>query len=810
VPLTSQGQVQLGVEITTRSGYRKEAAPTAVSLGDATRPTVMMVQPATGSTVAVGDSVFVEVHLRDNLALGSVELIGFAVRGDASLGTEQRVQRYAPKTITFAADAAVTDTVLTRYLVAAGDTAAESRVFIQARVRDRAGNVDSVAVRIAVGGPRAQILAPVAGQQFRAGTQLQVTGMAVDRVGQIRRLVLRLSGAVQDSIVYPLATQLDSLQHAFEYPLPTSAAGELRLSLIAENRSGIRSVSREVAVRIDPPIADVTPPTVHFSVESPRRAEMKDSVDVLVRATDDTRVDSVGITVRRMVNGSPGAVFTRRLPAQAGTHRIRVGLDGFDAPADEMLTLDVLAFAVDSAGNCAYAAVADQPSSARCGVDASGNRTFAANGARFDILLVGGSTLSAWGSGERIADLVSDGTWVFLSNYDQNRVERLNLRENRFDRPLNVGSQPWGLALDKGRQMLYVANSGGTSISRLRLSMQGIQSLEPIRTSDIRLYDINYDVLADTVSTITDVDYSDRPQFLALTERGRIIYSTRPTATRADGTVRIHDPARHDTVAFNRGSEIFVGYGTSQRGKITLVNADSVALRPGGRILVRPRPYIHSDTLLRPVVGMVSEVDSILAVMRDGKLTDTRFVDIDAATIGLSDTTFVAVSGDHRSVAFGEGAVDLGRIMLFHEVGDSLRGSSSGTHDLIGNAAERVFGLSLNADGKLGVAMGRQAYFFDETLRLQGSVPSGAQAGGVSFHPDHTGSRTSALPAFVSGYDTSGHPFIDEIDPLTFRRGRRYFLRDGVIGSLIAVRVGTELNVFAITNRGMVRLRVDG
>jgi hypothetical protein len=160
-------------------------------------------------------------------------------------------------------------------------------------------------------------------------------------------------------------------------------------------------------------------------------------------------------------------------------------------------------------------------------------------------------------------------------------------------------------------------------------------------------------------------------------------------------------------------------------------------------------------------------------------------------------------------VAFGEGAVGPGRIMLFREEGSRLLGSTSQTQDLIGNAAERVFGLSLNADGKLGMAMGRQAYFFDETLRLQGSVSSGSQAGGVAFHPDHSGSRSANGPAFVSGYDSSGHPFVEAIDPWTFRPGKRYYLRDGVIGSLIAVRVGTEMNVFAITGLGVVRIRVD-
>jgi hypothetical protein len=806
VPLTSQGQVQLGAEVLTRSGHRREATPTAVGLGDATRPTVMIVQPATGSTVAVGDSVFVEVHVRDNFALGSVELSGFAVRGDASLGTEQRVQRYASKTVTFADGLAVTDTVLTRYLAASGEAVAENRVFLLARVRDRAGNVDSATVRIAVGGPRAEILAPAAGQHVRAGTQLQVTGVATDRVSQIRRLVLQLNGAVRDSVVYPLATPLDSVQQALEYALPSLATGELRLTLIAENRSGVRAVSREVAVRIDPPIADVTPPTVHFSVESPRRAEMSDSIEVVVHAADDTRVDTVGVFIRPTVNGSVRTVFARGLPVRAGTHRIRVPLDHFGLPADSVVTLDVTAFAVDSAGNCASAIVSDEPSSVPCAVDASGNRAFAARGAQFNVLMVGGRTLSAWDSGDRIVDLVSAGGWVYLSNFSRNRVERLDLVQSGFAAPLNVGSEPWGVALDKSRDTLYVANSGGTSISKLPLS--GPQALreQRIQTPDIRLYGLDYNEYDDEVTGFGDEDYSDRPQFLAVTENGRVIYSTRPTSTRVDGTVRIHDPALHNSTQFNRGSQIFVGYGVNSDGKRTLVNADGFELLPQGRIKVWPRPIQHSGPSLPFITGTLSQVQRQLLLMPE---TDTRILNLDVATIGLRDTTFVAVSGDHQVVAFGEGAADPGRIMLFLESGSGLSGSSSQTRDLVGNAAERVVGLSLNADGKLGMAMGRQVYFFDESLRLQGSVSSGAQASGASFHPEHSGNQPSSRPAYVSGYDASGHPFIEELDSWTFRPGRRYYLRDGVTGSLIAVRVGSEVHVLGITARGVVRVRVD-
>jgi hypothetical protein len=559
---------------------------------------------------------------------------------------------YQTKTIAFAADgAAVTDTVLTRYLVATADSVSESRVLLQALVRDRAGNTASVMVRIGIGGPRAQILAPAAGQQFRAGTQLQLTGMAVDRVSQVRTLIVRISGAVRDSVVYRLPAPRDSLLHAFDIPLPSSAVGELRLTLVAENRSGIRAASREVTVRIDPPIADVTPPTVRFEVESPRRAEMQDSIDVVVRATDDTRLDSVGVFIRPRANGVERPAVLKRVSAAAGANRIRVGMDQFDPVLNTVLSLEVIAFAVDSARNCGYAVVEGQPSSTRCTTDAAGNRTFAERGAQVNVLAVSGRTVSAWNPGDRIANLISDGTWVFLSNFSQNRVERLRVAgagANQFSAPLRVWSEPWGLALDKRRDSLYVANSGGTNISVVPLhGAAAFQEARRIQTADIRLYDIDYDVLTDTVAGFKDLDFSDRPQFLALTDSGRVIYSTRPTATKVDGTVRIRHPRLYDAVAFNRGSEIFVGYGFRRRGKVTLVNAIDMELRPGGRIWVQPRPLNHAAALPDTVVGTVAEVRSMLHTMLASGITDTRLDDVDATSIGLSDTTFVAVSGDH-------------------------------------------------------------------------------------------------------------------------------------------------------------------
>src|SRR5690606_17436421 len=109
-------------------------------------------------------------------------------------------------------------------------------------------------------------------------------------------------------------------------------------------------------------------------------------------------------------------------------------------------------------------------------------------------------------------------------------------------------------------------------------------------------------------------------------------------------------------------------------------------------------------------------------------------------------------------------------------------GSTVNTDDLIGNAAERVVGLSLNGDGTLGIARGAESYFFDRSLRLQGVVESGRPSGGVALHPLNRGyPSTQALRVgFVSGVDAAGQPYVDVVDSYSFRQLRRIPIRDAV------------------------------
>jgi hypothetical protein len=182
---------------------------------------------------------------------------------------------------------------------------------------------------------------------------------------------------------------------------------------------------------------------------------------------------------------------------------------------------------------------------------------------------------------------------------------------------------------------------------------------------------------------------------------------------------------------------------------------------------------------------------------------------LDIQEIGLSDTTFVAVSGDHRMVALGEGARTHGRVFSFEDRAGQVDGplvKFGEIRDLVGNAAERVIGLALNADGSLGVARGSDAFFFSRDLRLQGEVPTASGVGGVDMHPENP----TIDRAFVSGVQANGLAFIDVIDSFHFGRVSRIFLRDPVVGPIRAVRApGGTLMLYAITSGGLVSLTVN-
>ncbi|MBW3572735.1 MAG: hypothetical protein KY467_16695 [Gemmatimonadetes bacterium] len=789
---------------------------------DSTRPTVTIVLPDTATdNVAVGDSVFVRARVTDNVGVQSVTLEGYAIRGNPTLGTARRVDRFGTKTVELRAGGRlVRDTVIDRFLIATSDTVPEGGVFVVVTARDTAGLASADTVQVTLGGPRISVQTTEA--SYFAGTQMQVRIAASDTRDLLSSVTVNLSGGVQLNQVIQFPSARASFDTTLVIPIPLAARGQVRVSATTTSGANLVGVATPVTVVLKEPEVDRVAPKATIQLSIPGRVEQQDSFAVQVTGVDENRVDSVGVTVLAIRRDLPTPdtlrAFVGRGAVANGTFRFAVADLGLDPYQTYDIDFEVTGWARDVQGNCGAATRENTPQELPCTVTAAGYRLSTGAGRLLKMFVARGVTIDRPGTGgtDVIADLVADSSRVYLSNYTRNRVEVLPLGSLSYGTPVAVGSQPWGLALGRFRDSLYVANSGGTNISVIPLSGPTLREAEARRifTPNERLFGVIYDIESGEASSVSLHDYSDRPQFLAQASNGLLVYSTRPTAAARDGTVRIYDQRK-------LRSEIFIGYvDRHTSGRAVVVNADSAFYRPPGQILVCPRRRLGDAVDPGCIAGRPQPVADSLAKLRAlppnaaGGRYDTR-VDIgaDVLEVGFADTTFVAASTDRRYVAVGEGVRENARIPLFEAVGDSLvmRGD---VRDLISNAAERVIGLGINRDGSLGVARGTQAYFFDRTLRLQGVMESGSPTGGVAMHPENANYPSGPLRlSFVSGIE-NGRPYIDVLNTFNFFRVKRIFIRDPVVGALaVAPRApgdpaAVNLRLYALTTTGVLSLPV--
>ncbi|HVG44941.1 MAG TPA: hypothetical protein VM890_09425 [Longimicrobium sp.] len=801
---------------------------------DTQAPVVTLAKPDSNANVAVNEAVYVEARVTDNVALDSVQLRAFELRGSVDLGTDTVVARFATKTVVLkGVSPLVRDTTLKRFLEALADSSRAQRVKVLVTAWDTAGNRGADSTVVNIGGPRAVILSPAAGATFFGGTTLPIRVLAADSSQLVRSVRVTGTGAFAFDTTITLATPVQQVVDTIVVPIPATigtavvqGAEELRATVTAA--SGAQGVSAPVTVTINPAQVDKTPPQVRFHATLPALVEVDDSFSVAVSATDETRADTVGVTVyvlrpRGAVTDTL-AVLTRKVHAAADSVSFglsAVPLTGLDTVS---LRLEVTAWATDPAGNCGAAVSPDAPQAQTCKAGPSGSRLAASvPGYPYRTLVVRGLTVAPPNPGDVLADLLADSNRVYLSNFTRNRVELLPIGSLAYGAPVRVGSQPWGLALGRFRDSLYVANSGGTNISVIPLTAGVLAEAEDKRifTQNEKLFSVNL-----SNYTVVAFDYSDRPQFIAQASNGLLVYSTKPTAAASDGTVRIFDPRK-------TRSEIFTGYVDRHTPGVGLiVNADSAfrvvgASVPGGGpgvpgVMVCPRRRFGDTADPACIVGDPVDISDSLTRMRSqppnasGGKWDTR-LDVGAAVqdVGFRDTTFVAVSGDRDYVAVGEGAAANARIPMFNAPagGDSLV-LVGDVRDLISNTAERVIGLGLNYDGSLGVARGSQAYYFNEQLRLQGVVAAGAPTGGVAMHPANAGYPGGSFRlSFVSGLDATG-PYVDVIDNFNFFRVKRVYTRDPVVGAMaVAPRAGFDagsvaLRIYALTSKGILALPI--
>jgi DNA-binding beta-propeller fold protein YncE len=787
---------------------------------------VDLLEPADSASLPVGDSVLTSTLLADPAGIVSLTLVGRALRGDPDFGTDTSVVRYGPKTVTW--NPPLTDTIIRRWLRPTDDRTAE-RVYFVAIAENASGRILADSNVTFVGGPLVEILSPAAGQQVLAGTALDVR----IRVRDSERIVsvgLNGSGAFGfDTTVAFLGAVLDTTI-TITRAIPAGALGDLTLVARATNANAVPGRSGSVTVRIvNAAPTDTVRPVVRFAFDAVPRLEVDDSIHVVVEAEDiQSGIRAVGVSafsdnagVRDSATFRVEFATTRTGTVIQDFYFLPFNFDATNLPDTVVYELHAFAYDAASPRNCGAAAAAGTAQSLACdSVNLGVQIVFAraTRGTAYTPMIVSGRTIRSPRQGSVTPDLVVDTTrrLLFVSNQSFNQVEAYDLAARTFLAPIAVGSKPWGMVIDNSGDTLVVANSGGTNLSLVDLNTRREVTSQRIFTPNVSIFEAKEEQ-TETGSAIgvTVFDYSDRPQFVAQAanvggSRGVLLYSTVPTPSAPDGTIREFDPQTRDV-------RFFVDYASVlpdvDQKRIQIVNADDV-FSTGAQLFVCDHDRGSTTTTCFAVDTVAEALDSLA----NRPLWDTEiFFNLDIASIGLQDTTFVAASGDRQFIAFGEGDTGNrpGRIMMYRAV-DSTISSVVQVRDLVGNASEPVRGLALNRDGSLGVARGNLAYFFDTGLRLQGISDAVSAAGtGAAFHPDYANARTAndaQQLAFLGSEDGR----IDIVDAFHFCRRGTLFIRDPISGPVRTSRplpgdpAGVLVKVFAKTTAGVVVVDVRG
>jgi hypothetical protein len=542
-----------------------------------------------------------------------------------------------------------------------------------------------------------------------------------------------------------------------------------------------------------------------------------------IELTDSVLVNSSGssatVTIGVIVKDSVGAEIRRDsiavpTPLNNVSQYIRLPLTN----AEQGRNLRISTFAIDRLGRTGYSVSSGttvaQPVMSRAWSDT----TVVVYGRTYPMPNALANTL--------IADIAIDPVHgnVFASNLNSNRVEVWQGATKTFaPTGIAVGSQPWGLAFGNSPDTLFVANSGGTNISRVFVGAAPMGEVlsQRMLTRNTYAYQVTETIDANTgriaLSLTGPFSYSDRPQYLAVAQSGRIYYSTKPTPSATAGTIRWLDPslpAPDPQQIWQYGRT--TGTATSTWA---IFNVDSAFVThftgnttKSDLLTLYDHPY---GQLTGTLVAQDSDVVTAAAAL--GPQSDIDLVnDLDISSLALNDTTFVGISGDRTWIAFGEGnSGGAGRIMMVNDPAGSMPGFFSPAvtvRDLIDNASEQVFGIAVDSTGATVASHGAQAYFASIAnpfhLRLQGKYDSFDNGAGIAFDPGATGYTTPAADRLAFVGSQTG--FIEIVDIAYFLTRGKLTLKSNLYGPLRVSRpfpgdpAGTLLKIFGLSSTGLV------
>lgn len=652
--------------------------------------------------------------------------------------------------------------------------------------------------------PEIQIVIPTTGVQVQAGQRVPIRVSGTDQEG-VANITIRVTGVVQRTIFVQFVPPRTTAQADTAIVVPEGVSGSIQITASGVNTRGAQGEAQAVSLNVTD--QDLLPPSVSLAVSMAPRMELTDSIRVTVRAFDNPGGSGIARTALTAIVSNTARTDTlvlspsRDFGGQASD--TAVSRFAFAPPFVDPLnlpdTLNILFFglAYDRQGNCAGAVGPEFTDQVACdtAVVAGSPHVIASavTEARQTIAVSGRTSLTPGGG--ILADLLVDTirSRAYVSNLSRNRVQILNAGSGAWgQQEIWVGAEPWGLAMNRRGDSLFVANSGGTSLSFV--SLVGTPREDQSRrfvSQNNALWEVTVE---DGKYVSTFYDFSDRPQFVAQDAAGRLLYSTKPTSSATTGTVRVAWKEPGWSSVENR-ILVFAGDLTPSAETTAIAHVDSVYSSVDGDCV---QIWDHKPGFPEIVVTSgCLPLDSALVAMDQHKAagdSDIWYVRGSAwqfEQLAFRDTTFVAASGDREWVAFGEGGTgggEAGRITLWNSSEARIH-SRLLVADLVNNASERVTGLNLNHDGSLGSASGEEAsYYWSTDLRLQGSVSKGVAGGaGAVLHPSHP-SFTPATPSsertlsFVGQADRT----VRILDTAHFTERGQVHIRDNIVGPLRA------------------------
>jgi YVTN family beta-propeller protein len=697
---------------------------------------------------------------------------------------------------------AVTDISRPFVLYASRTVPPGTPVTITASAIDGAGNSSGVdTLRMATGNlppPEVKVLSPFSGSSAVIGKSIVVTVMGKTAV-KIRALGLNTTGPVvrADSAIFssPLKDSL-TMQDTITIPA-TASPGTLTITPFLRDSLGQRATGTSITITVQTAAQVNSVPVVNqYCVGNSvydnacghvRRAESSDTVHV--EADDPSGISQLGYEVRSTPGGpiDDSATFLSNGQLTFQPHTFSMNLPYTVFPT----TAYIQVFARNANGVRAYAKLSS-------GLD------------RIDTVTVVAGVTRPLPAGGTVADAMyhPGKDRIYITNITQNRVEVFDLATLGFQTGIIVGSRPWGIAgwpRDNTGAMgdtVLVANSGGTSISYVRLDAagNGVELSPRYQLPNLIAYTITTTTSSTSGAGIqvrTKYDFSDRPQFIGATcimagaACGDVIlaYSTTPTPGQSvpfqnnNGTLRWENLTKRTSHLF---FEQAMGQSAARADTLEIVRYDGNTGAP--LVLV---PYKYTD----PVTGAISSTI------------------VDIGKLAFRDTTFVRGSGNFDRAIFGEGGAVKGSRAMTYNVSAGAdpsfpfidRGVSpaSDVSDYIANAFSTVQGVAINFDGSLVAIRGDSTYLLNQALRLQGVLPTAAANAGIDFHPQNNAAMFPLSTSLI--FTASSQPLIDVYDTNCYQKVAQIQIRDPIIGPVkAALRPNGQLVLVGATARGVV------